>query len=864
MTMLLNPYAVPIDRRPSRAMLVPKIRSAVDQWRAQDYPGATETSKRLLRFWFEHDHKSGKGRKAEEFRFYFCQREAIETLVYLYEVRGMHSMFDLARNFPPEGQFWLDASDDDAFARYVFKMATGSGKTMVMGMAVVWAYCNAVLEPGSQMPRAFLLIAPNVIVYERLKSDFEDGRVFREYPFIPPEFAAHWQMSVVLRDNPSPPSTIGAIYLTNVQRLYDAPTDRAARNETPAMTGVLGAPVRKDAPLTGVALRELITRHDRLLVLNDEGHHLHNDDLEWAKVIGGLHETLAARGGGVLGQLDFTATPKHQNGALFREIVVDYPIAQAVEDGIVKKPILGELSGILDLESTDASVRYRDRLTAGVAKWREMRDAFEGSGKKPVMFVMAENTKAADDIADWLEGQPDFGGHVLTIHTNRSGDVMEGVSNQKDIEQLRDAARQVDSDDNPYRAIVSVLMLREGWDVKNVVVIVPLRPYTAKAAILPEQTLGRGLRRMNIPGSGHDEQVIVIEHEAFRPFWQKELEEEGLEIEWTPVNDIRPNFHSVYVDRSKLEYDIEIPLLTPSLAVAISLEGMALDEVEPLTVSPPKPSMLGNDTFDYRGREMLSLEVVDAHEIDRDFPADTGGYIASVCRLIERECHLTGQFHVLAGLVKEYIETKLFEGPYSMEEEYVRIRLNRSDAKSAVFRAFVRAIRMRSIETRQVRATGETMRVSDTNGFEWSEAGNRMVYPGNKTVFNFAACDNGFEAQFAQFLDMAGDVAAYAKNTRQVHFVLEYQNSQNALRHYYTDFIVRLHNGDHWLVETKGMEDVEVPLKDARARQWCRDMTALTGVQWAYVKVPYSVFHQSTAHDFYELADEARVLQSAG
>ena len=344
MTMLLNAYAVPSERRPSRAALVPKIRTAVDQWRAEGYPGATETTERLLRYWFEEDHKIGQGRKAEEFHFYFCQREAIETLIYLYEVRALRSMFDLARNFPPEKQFLMDPNDD-AFARYVFKMATGSGKTMVMSMAVVWAYCNAVLEPGSQMPRTFLLIAPNVIVYERLKSDFEDGRVFRERPLVPPEFLAHWQMSVVLRDSPTAPSTLGALYLTNVQRLYDAPADRAARNEPSAMTGVLGPPVRKDAALTGVALRELITRHDRLMVLNDEGHHLHNDDLEWAKVIGGLHEKIAPRGGGVLAQLDFTATPKHQNGALFREIVVDYPVAQAVADGIVKRPILGELSG---------------------------------------------------------------------------------------------------------------------------------------------------------------------------------------------------------------------------------------------------------------------------------------------------------------------------------------------------------------------------------------------------------------------------------------------------------------------------------------------------------------------------------------
>ena len=111
-------------------------------------------------------------------------------------------------------------------------MATGSGKTKVMSLAVVWSYLNAIFEPNSTLPRTFLVIAPNVIVYERLKVDFAGGRIFDEDPLIPPEWQGHWQMSVVLRDSPSPPSTLGALYLTNVQRLYDAPLDRAARNET--------------------------------------------------------------------------------------------------------------------------------------------------------------------------------------------------------------------------------------------------------------------------------------------------------------------------------------------------------------------------------------------------------------------------------------------------------------------------------------------------------------------------------------------------------------------------------------------------------------------------------------------------------
>ena len=856
---LLNPYAVPQgERRPSKALLVPKIRNAVEQWRSERYSGATDTTKRLLQYWFENDHKVGRGKSAAEFRYYFCQREAIETLIHLYEVRKLRSMFDLARNFPPEqGQFWLDPNDDDR-ARYVFKMATGSGKTKVMSMAIVWSHLNAVLEPGADTPRTFLLIAPNVIVYERLRADFEDGRIFREDPLIPPEFQANWQFSVALRDNPSAPATLGALYLTNVQRLYDAPADRASRNESPAMTGVLGPRVRPDAARSGEALRDLIANRGdkRVLVMNDEGHHLHDDDLEWAKIIARLNETLAERGGGVAAQLDFTATPKHQDGRLFREIVMDYPIAQAVEDGIVKRPILGELAGVVDLQSDDAANRYRDRLTAGITKWREINAEMEKSGKKPVLFVMTESTKAANQVANWLEGQEGFAGRVLTIHTNQKGEVAEGSSNQRELDRLREAAREVDSDDNPYRAIVSVLMLREGWDVKNVVVIVPLRPYTSKAQILPEQTLGRGLRRMNIPGSGHDEEIIVIEHEAFKPFWQEHLAEEGLDVEWRPINEIRPNFHAVYVDPSKSEYDVEIPMLTPALAASVGLEGMTLDEIEPVTVEPPNPHLIREDTMLYRGREMLTLDVVDVQEIERDFPADPAGYVGAACQLIERECRLVGQFHILAGLVKEYIENALFGGVYSMDEEYVLRRLNRSDAKTAIFLAFRSAIWKRSVEQREVRPTGETLRLSGAPGFEWSDARDRMVYPGAKTVFNLVACDNRYEAEFAQFLDRAGDVAGYGKNAPQVRFTLEYQNSQGALRLYYPDFIVRLVNGDHWIVETKGLEDVEVALKDARARQWSRDASALTGVRWDYLKVHDRDFRRSTAQSFWELAAE--------
>jgi type III restriction enzyme len=243
----------------------------------------------------------------------------------------------------------------------------------------------------------------------------------------------------------------------------------------------------------------------------------------------------------------------------------------------VKRPILGELSGTVEYETDNAADRHRDKLHAGIEKWRDLRDALKPVKRHPLLFIMTENTKAADQVGDWLKTQPDFSPEsVLTIHTNRSGEIVEGTSRakQRELEQLREAARKVDEADNPYSAIVSVLMLREGWDVQNVSVIVPLRAYSARAQILPEQTLGRGLRRMWPVASGEVlEQLIVIEHEAFCQFWDNELMEEGLEIQRVPVDRLRPEIKTVLVDESKLEFDIEIPRLTPALTTRVPSRG---------------------------------------------------------------------------------------------------------------------------------------------------------------------------------------------------------------------------------------------------------------------------------------------------
>ena len=849
---LLPAYQIPARQRGSHAAMVPAIRDAVHGWRVRDggYAGATETTRLLLRHWFETDHEF----KGEAWRYYYCQREAIETIIFLYEVMQLRRLGDLAKQFDSKGEV-VSQPALDRWARYVLKMATGSGKTKVMSLVIAWAYFNAVREQERRddYAKSFAIIAPNVIVYQRLLEDFRDGKIFREDPVFPPEWRRQWQMSVVTRDDPSASTTPGTIYLTNVHQLYDPSKRRRGAQEPAAMTAVLGGPRPSGTEGTSVNLRARMLAHRDLMVLNDEGHHLHTDELEWAKVIEQLHDQ---SGGRLRAQFDFTATPKHQNGRLFNEIVVDYPIAQAIEDEIVKRPILGELKGDVEYPSENAAERHRDKLTAGVRKWEEKRDQLAAVNRKPLLFIMAEDTKSADEIAEWLAAVPGFSEEtILNIHTKRNGEITEGATAkaQRELDELREAARRVDEADNPYSAIVSVLMLREGWDVRNVCVIVALRPYTAKSQILPEQTLGRGLRRMFPVSSGEEnERVIVIEHEAFRSFWEQELDEEGLELEWVPVNQLKPQGVAVTVDEAKLEFDVAVPEITPALRqVEIDWDALDIEQIPRGQLAPPSETGVSDDTLSYYGIDILTYEVVDEDEFQRDFPLEPGGFLNAICRRILRECrlhNLADTFARLAPPMKHYIETRLFTEPVSMEDEGVMMAVNRPDVKVWLYGNFVGAIRRLTTVESESRPTGRKMRVSETKPFLTT----RPTVRARKTVFNRVPCDSALEADFARFLDRAEDVEAFAKNAMQVGFGITYLKSSGAIGRYYPDFLIRT-GSCRYVVETKGFEDVEVARKDAAGRRWCEAASACDDAEWRFLKVGEAAFRSEEWKSLEEL-----------
>lgn len=825
------------------APCVSALREAVKAWRAGGYKGTTETTKHLFNYWFETDHRLPNGRA---FSYHHSQRTAIETLIFVWEYEKIRSRKGLLERYA-ETLKGVRLSPYDEFARYCIKMATGSGKTKVMSLVVAWQFLNAVRESpevAKDYAKTFLLIAPNVIVFERLKIDFVGGRIFKTDPVIPKPFEIFWDFDCILRGEGERAHSEGLLFLTNIQQFYER-WQRDNSEESEEMTSILGdKPKLKKIELTDFSER-IALRGGNLVVINDEAHHTHEEDSEWNKIVRRLHEANP-----LTMQVDFSATPRFQKGQLFPWTICDYPLKQAILDNIVKRPVKG-IARIEEAKSQIASTRYKAFLTAGVERWREYKNQLAPLNKKPILFIMMNDTNEADDVGDWIRTKypREFGGEkTLIIHTDSSGDV-----SKKDLEIARRVAREVDQEKSPVNAIVSVLMLREGWDVQNVTVVVGLRPYTSKANILPEQTIGRGLRLMfRGEGIGYAERVDVIGNNAFISFVEGLEKLEDFKLGTFEVGKDKLKIVTISPVSERKKYDIGIPILSPILVRKKSLtqEIADLDVVGfNAPILPMKKGDAVEKTFKYEGYDIITLE----KEIEREYtlpepqtPQEVIGYYA---RRIAQEVKLPSQFAALAPKVKEFFEKKAFGREVDLNDPAILKAMSTNVSQYVCAQVFRKELLSKTLDEQKPKLESAGRLLSGLAAFPWS----RPIYEGKKHIFNLIPCDNEFEKEFAYFLDRAEDVHSFAKIPETFGFAIEYTDGNYNLRNYYPDFVAVDNNGTYWLIETKGMESEETPFKDQAATNWCENASNLTSNKWRYKKISQNKFKELQPVNLFDL-----------
>jgi type III restriction enzyme len=388
--------------------LVAQLRRKVKEFRDSGYVGATDTSRSLLNWWFHTPHllPQADGNMAE-FQYFFAQQEAVETIVYLTDVVGVKDKFDLMRF---DGSGAVSASMfDETWRRFVVKMATGSGKTKVLSLVLAWSFYHKSYEADSSLARNFLVITPNIIVLDRVYRDFQGLRIFFTDPVVPDNgfdgrnWRDDFQLTLHLQDEVRVTQPTGNIFLTNIHRVYAGEDIPPSADDENTMDYFLGKRPTGSTTDSSVDLGMIVRDIDELAVLCDEAHHIHDKSLAWFKSIEDIHHRLLQKGDALSLQVDVTATPRHNNGAIFVQTIADYPLVEAISQNVVKHPVLPDAasrSKLTERQSAKYTEKYADYIDLGVIEWRKAYEQHAKVGKKAILFVMTDDTRNCDDVAE--------------------------------------------------------------------------------------------------------------------------------------------------------------------------------------------------------------------------------------------------------------------------------------------------------------------------------------------------------------------------------------------------------------------------------------------------------------------------------
>jgi len=577
--------------------------------------------------------------------------------------------------------------------------------------------------------------------------------------------------------------------------------------------------------------------------------------MAWFKSIEDIHNRLLQKGAALSLQVDTTATPKHNNGAIFVQTVADYPLVEAIRQNVVKHPVLPDAPSrakLHEAKSSKFTEKYADYIHLGVIEWRKAYAEHEKLGMKAVLFVMTDDTRNCDEVARYLEGNyADLKDAVLVIHTKENGEISESSSgkSKEDLDLLRAQADAIDGWDSRFKAVVSVMVLKEGWDVRNVTTIVGLRAYAAPSNILPEQTLGRGLRRMYGEGP---EYLSVVGTDAFMDFVES-IQAEGVVLERKPMGEgtgpkaplvVEVDNENVHKDIDAL--DIEVPVLT----ARTYREYKNLADLDVTRLPHQRVTYLQFSAEEQRQivfRDVTTGEISHVTDLDTAGIIDYHSVIGYFSQTIMRDLRLVSGYDVLYSKVKQFVRDELFDRPVDLEDPNTLRNLSELVASKTLIETFKQAINALTVRDRGDAEIRDSIQLRKVRPFVAKQQ--EYLVP-KKSVFNRIVGDSHFELVFARFLEDCPDVIAYAKNHFAVHFKLDYVNADGEISDYYPDFIVKLSTRRIAIVETKGLEDLDVPEKLARLRQWCEDVNRVqSAVEFSFVYVDqesYERYHPTT------------------
>lgn len=928
----------------------------------------TPVTAELLRFWFQADYC-----ETRFLNFHAGQGQAIISIVYAHEVLGSTRLLDLYQQVAPDallnkGLLGELTDAQHQHPKYAAKMATGTGKTWVLNALLIWQYLNHLANPDDRrFTRNFLLVAPGLIVYDRLLDsfqgrerdgarDFETSDLYRYKELFVPEpyeevVFGFVQSSVVTKGEIGKKVTSGGLVaITNWHLLAGEEDETFVADDDVSAPGEdidERAAVESFFPITpgtstgnnlaqldrqfarGIPLQSLIDLPD-LMVFNDEAHHIHSGiragevyEVEWQTTLYDIASTKGSR----FTQVDFSATPYNETGTrtksskkYFPHIVVNFDLNQAMGLGLVKSLALDKRKEIaalpLDFNAerdernrvVALSEGQRVMLNAGLTKLTKLEQSFTGldASKHPKMLVVCEDTTVTPFVVEFFKQAGFRDDDILQVDSNRKNEISKG-----EWEQLRERLFNVDEYPQP-KVIISVLMLREGFDVNNICVIVPLR--ASQASILLEQTIGRGLRLMwrgdpaidtlkqetreriakKLEPTNYFDVLFIIEHPRFSEFYD-DLLDEGLATEVTDDDT---------GDEKKALGDVEVVELRPGYEEYDFLIPMILrdqeEEIDDPSIDPLKLPVLNTPLGVYialvgKGDRFVSHDAQTGtqfgdYRVQGGIMTATGynDYLSRMTRRIAealnsgltksaRSFNQATQFPglqvnraFLTGWIDTYIRERLFNQPFEpLEAENWRVLLL-DDVARHIAGSFASALieSERNIKTGSAEVTYRALSEVDRITVRASSCVevSKSIYP----KLRVPTRSGGLEKLFMQWADQDTQVMAFTRIEEYKHNFLQhrYLKEDGMPGMYSPDFLLRTEDRVY-VIETKAQNQisaVNVQRKKRAAKGWCDRINELgdsytRGKSWYYVilgESPVRQFHNANAR-VSELLEYARL-----